>query len=101
MDYDKLVASFSRKAQYEAARTAWMLDAINDCGEDVISISQLESALARWSLEAGSTLAPSRRLSFDVPLPAKVADWNGCAASMPWKKKTSVWHNPSDARGAR
>ena len=76
MDYDNLVASFSRTKQYEAAGTVWMLNPI--CSDiDDVSVSQLEGAMGMWSEETcrlSSSHAPSRRLSFDVPLPVKVVD---------------------------
>ena len=76
MDYDNLVASFSRTKQYEAAGTVWMLDPI--CSDiDDVSVSQLEGAMGMWSEETyrlSSSHAPSRRLSFDVPLPVRVVD---------------------------
>ena len=76
MDYDNLHASFSRTKQYEAAGTVWMLDPI--CSDfDDVSISQLEGAMAMWSEETyrlSSSHAPSRRLSFDVPLPVRAVD---------------------------
>eukprot|EP00959_Pyramimonas_sp_CCMP1952_P043273 905594-Pyramimonas_sp.AAC.1 len=72
MDYDNLVASFSRTKEYEAAGTAWMLDPI--CSDiDDVTVSQLVGAMGAWSEEAysfSSKHAPSRRLSFDAPIPA-------------------------------
>ena len=76
MDYDNLVASFSRTKQYEAAGTVWMLDPI--CSDiDDVSVSQLEGAMGMWSeatYRLSSSHAPSRRLSFDVLLPVSVVD---------------------------
>ena len=75
MNYDNLVRSFSQSAQYEAAGTVWMLDAITAYRGDSMIITQLESAMWTWSEEAfllSSPDAKSRRYSFDVPLPAKV-----------------------------
>ncbi|CAK0885854.1 unnamed protein product, partial [Prorocentrum cordatum] len=76
MDYGNLVASFSRAKEYEAAGAAWMLDPI--CSDiDDVTVSQLEGAMGMWSEEAyslSSKHAPSRRLSFDAPIPALVVD---------------------------
>ena len=76
MDFDHLEASFSRTGQYEAAGTVWMLDPI--CPDiDEVAISQLEGCMGLWTEEAyirSSDHVPSRRLSFDVPLPVKVVD---------------------------
>ena len=76
MDNDNLVASFSRTKQYEAAGAVWMLDLI--CSDiDDVSVSQLEGAMGMWSEETyrlSSIHAPSRRLSFDVPLPVRLVD---------------------------
>ncbi|CAK0876657.1 unnamed protein product [Prorocentrum cordatum] len=76
MDYGNLVASFSRTKECEAAGAVWMLDPI--CSDiDDITVGQLEGAMSAWSEEAyplSSKHAPSRRLSFDVPLPALVVD---------------------------
>ena len=77
MNYDNLVKSFSQSAQYEAAGTVFMLDAVSGSPADVVTISQLESATRTWSEEAfllSSNHLPSRRYSFDVPLPAMVVD---------------------------
>eukprot|EP00959_Pyramimonas_sp_CCMP1952_P190331 3981030-Pyramimonas_sp.AAC.1 len=76
MNYDNLLASFCRTRQYEAAGAAWMVDPICSDTDDV-SISQLEGAMGMWAEEAyllSSNHAPSRRLSFDVPLPVKAVD---------------------------
>ncbi|CAK0877496.1 unnamed protein product, partial [Prorocentrum cordatum] len=76
MDYDNLVASFSRAEECEAAGAVWMLDPIFSDIDDV-TVSQLEGAMGMWSEEAyslSSKHAPSRRLSFDVPIPALVVD---------------------------
>ena len=77
MNYDNLNSSFSQTAQYEAAGTVWMLDALTPSRSDVVSISQLESAMWARSEDAfllSSATPSSRRFSFDVPLPAKVED---------------------------
>ena len=76
MDFDHLEASFSRTGQYEAPGTVWMLDPICPCIDEV-TMSQLEGAMGMWTEEAylrSSDHVPSRRLSFDVPLPVKVVD---------------------------
>ncbi|CAK0884263.1 unnamed protein product, partial [Prorocentrum cordatum] len=76
MDCDNLVASFSRTKEYEAAGAAWMSGTI--CSDiDDATISQLEGAVGVRSEEAyslSSGHAPSRRLSFDAPIPALVVD---------------------------
>ncbi|CAK0804948.1 unnamed protein product, partial [Prorocentrum cordatum] len=76
MDFDSLVASFPRVEEYEAAGAAWMLDPV--CADiDDVTVSQLEGAMSIWSEETfllSSKHAPSRRLTFDVPLPALVVD---------------------------
>ena len=77
MNYENLTQSFSKSAQYEAPGTVWMLDAISDTSYDTINVSQLESATRSWSEEAfifSSTNPASRRYTFDVPFPAKIAD---------------------------
>ena len=79
MNYENLKRSFSQSAQYEAAGTVWMLDPVQDSSSDVMTITQLESAMWTWSQEAFILSSPheaSRRFSFDVPLPAKVEDQN-------------------------
>ncbi|CAK0884988.1 unnamed protein product [Prorocentrum cordatum] len=72
MDFDNLVASFSPAKEYEAAAALWMLDPV--CADiDDVAVSQLEGAMSTWSEETfflSSKHAPSRRLTFDVPLPA-------------------------------
>ena len=76
MNYDNLIASFSRTSQYEAAGTVWMLDPTGADIDDV-TISQLEGATGMWAAEThvrSSTKASLRRVSFDVPLPVKVVD---------------------------
>ena len=81
MNYENLKRSFSQSAQYEAAGTVWMLDAVQDSSSDVMTITQLESAMWTWSPEAFILSSPheaSRRFSFDVPLPAKVEDQICC-----------------------
>ena len=92
MDYDHLVASFSRTKQYEAAGTVWMLDPI--CSDvDDVSVSQLEGAMGMWSEETyrlSSSHAPSRRLSFDVPLPVKVVDEKVAQRAVPGKPGVRV-----------
>ena len=73
MHYDHLLRSLSQTAQCEAAGTIWMLGAISHARCDAISISQLEGALWTCSEEAfllSFSHPPSRRYSFDVPLPA-------------------------------
>ncbi|CAK0907025.1 unnamed protein product, partial [Prorocentrum cordatum] len=76
MDYDNLVASFSRTKEYEAAGAVWMLDPM--CSDiDDVTVSQLEGAMGMRSEEAyslSSKHAPSRHLSFDAPIPALVVD---------------------------
>ena len=77
MQHEHLTLSFSKTAQYEAAGTLWMLDAVNDPHLDSVSISQVESAMWLWSEEAfrmSSAQPRTRRFSFDVPLPAMVVD---------------------------
>ncbi|CAK0791991.1 unnamed protein product [Prorocentrum cordatum] len=76
MDFDNLVASFPRTKEYEAAGAVWMLDPV--CADiDDVAVSQLEGAMRIWSEETfllSPKHAPSRRLTFDVPLPALVVD---------------------------
>ncbi|CAK0883673.1 unnamed protein product [Prorocentrum cordatum] len=76
MDFDSLVASFSRTKEYEAAGAVWMLDPV--CADiDDVTVSQLEGAMSIWSEETfllSSKHAPSRRLTFDVPLLALVVN---------------------------
>ena len=77
MHYENLQQSFTQSAQYEAAGTVWMLDPLTGSRSDVLSISQLESAM--WILSEAAFLQSSqcesaRRFSFDVALPAKVED---------------------------
>jgi hypothetical protein len=78
INYDRLVASFSRTAQYEAAGTIWMLDPIDESASgDAISASQLESAMAMFSqsaFERSSMTLQQKRYSFDVPTPAFVSN---------------------------
>ena len=77
MHHSNLVMSFQKTAQYEAAGTIWMLDPAGDPGCDNISIGQMESAMSLWSEETflrSSAQPLARRYSFDVALPAKVAD---------------------------
>ena len=58
LDYDNLLASFSRTKQYEAAGTVWMLDPI--CSDiDDVSVGQLEGAMAMWQ----EGIPPLRRAS--------------------------------------
>ena len=87
MDYGNLVASSSRTKQYEAVGTVWMLDPI--CSDfDAVSVGQLEGAMSMWSEETyrlSSSHAPSRRLSFDVPLPVRVVDTNVAQRAAPDK----------------
>ena len=76
MTFDNLHHAFRKTGQYEAAGTVWMLDALADGAAAAISVSQLEGAMGTWS-EARYTLSsdhpPSRRYSFDVPLPPESA----------------------------
>ena len=92
MNYDNLVASFSRTREYEAAGTVWMVDPI--CPDiDDVTISQLEGAMGMWAEETylrSSTHAPSRRLSFDVPLPVKVVDAKAAQRVEPGKPGVCV-----------
>ena len=92
LDYDNLLASFSRTKQYEAAGTVWMLDPI--CSDlDEVLISQLEGGASMWSEETyllSSTDAASRRLSFDVPLPVKVVDEKVAQRAEPGKPGVRV-----------
>ena len=77
MNYDNVQQSFSQTAQYEAAGTVWFLNPITGCQSDVMSISQLDSAMLAWSEQAFKQSSPTesaRRFSSDVPLPAKVED---------------------------
>eukprot|EP00959_Pyramimonas_sp_CCMP1952_P223453 4671673-Pyramimonas_sp.AAC.1 len=77
MQYDNLQLSFSKTGQYEAAGTVWMLDPLPADTSDTVSISQLDAAMANWSEERlllSSDHPPSRRYSFDVPLPARVVN---------------------------
>ena len=77
MNYNNLVKSFAQSAQYEAAGTIRMLDAILESHLDSITISQLQTAMGILSEEAiilSSTQPGNRLYSFDVPLPAKVVD---------------------------
>jgi len=77
MNYDSLQLSFSKKGQYEAAGTVWMLDPIDDGTSDTVSISQLEGAMAMWTEERfllSSEHPPSRRYSLVAPLPARVVN---------------------------
>ena len=92
MDYDNLVASFSRTKQYEAAGTVWMLDPIRSDIDD-FSLSALEGAMGLWSEDAfrrSSNHAPWRRLSFDVPLPVKVVDSKVAQRAEPGKAGVCV-----------
>ena len=92
MDYDSLVASFSRTRQYEAAGTVWMLDPIRS-DLDGFSLSALEGAMGLWSEDAfrrSSNHAPWRRLSFDVPLPVSVIDTNVAQRAEPGKSRVFV-----------
>ena len=51
MNYDNLVASFSRTKQYEAAGTVFMLDPV--CSDnDAVTVSQLDGAMSIWSNES-------------------------------------------------
>ena len=76
MDYDNMLASFSRTKEYEAAGTVFMLDPVS--GEiDAVTVSQLDGSMSLWSEETfrlSSKQPQMRRFSFDVPLPALVVD---------------------------
>ena len=77
MNYNNLVASFSRAAQYEAAGTVWTLDPV--CADhDNVSVSQFQGAMGVRTSEtyvrSSATPAGVRRISFDVPLPVKVVE---------------------------
>ena len=77
MHYGNSQQSFALSAQYEAAGTVFMLDPLTGAKSDVMSITQLESAMFMWSDEAclqSSQTESARRFSVDVPLPAKVED---------------------------
>ncbi len=77
MQYDNLQLSFSTTGQYEAAGAVWMLDPLAADTSDIVSISQLDAAMANWTEERlllSSDHPPSRRYSFDVPLPARVVN---------------------------
>ncbi|CAK0819347.1 unnamed protein product [Prorocentrum cordatum] len=77
MNYDNLQMSFSKTGQYEAAGTVWMLDPFAGDTTDSVSISQLDAAMGMWSEEKlllSSDHPPSRRYSFDAPLPARVVN---------------------------
>ena len=78
MNFDNLVTSFQKTNQYESAGTIWMLDCVIAASTgDSLSISQLESALEKWSPEAfraSSKCEKDRRFTFDVPVPAQVVD---------------------------
>ena len=82
MRYDNLQHSFGRNGQCEAAGTMWMLDAISKSNNDSapgeqITVSQLEGAAYMFSQEAFALSSPSpqsRPFSFNVPLPAAVAN---------------------------
>ena len=53
MNFNNMMTSFSKTSQYEAAGTVWMLDCVIAASTgDSLSISQLESALEKWSPEA-------------------------------------------------
>ena len=54
-----------------------MLDPIDDGASDTVSITQLDGAMAMWTEERlllSSEHPPSRRYSFEVPLPARVVN---------------------------
>ena len=76
MNYDNMIASFSRTSQYEAAGTIWMLDPIDEVvSGDNISAGQLECAMGQFSQSAfdiSAVTAHMKRFSFDVPTPAFV-----------------------------
>ncbi|CAK0878358.1 unnamed protein product [Prorocentrum cordatum] len=77
MQHDNLQLSFSKTGQYEAAGAVWMLDPLPADTSDTVSISQLDAAMANWTEERlllSSDHPPSRRYSFDVPLPARVGN---------------------------
>ena len=87
MNFDNLVASFARGAQYEAAGTVWTLDPV--CADhDNVSVSQFQGAMGAWTSETyvRSSATPGvRRISFDVPLPVKVVDKNVAQRADPGK----------------
>ena len=92
MNFDNMVTSFSRAAQYEAAGTVWMLDPV--CADhDDVSVSQLEGAMGMWTAETyvrSSANAGARRISFDVPLPVKAVDKNVAQRAEPDKTGVCV-----------
>ena len=92
MNFDNMVTSFSRAAQYEAAGTVWMLDPV--CADhDDVSVSQLEGAMGMWTAETyvrSSATPGARRVSFDVPLPVKVVDKNVAQRAEPGKTGVCV-----------
>ena len=100
MNFDNLTASFAATAQYEAAGTIWMLDAIGELdpasgGQDPVTLSQLESATWLWSEEAfamSSVNPQSRRFSFDVPLPARVTNAQVAQRASPGKPAVLMAH---------
>ena len=92
MNFDNMVTSFSRAAQYEAAGTVWMLDPV--CADhDDVSVSQLEGAMGMWTAETvvrSSATPGDRRISFDVPLPVKAVDKNVAQRAEPGKTGVCV-----------
>ena len=96
MNYDNMVTSFSRAAQYEAAGTVWMLDPV--CADhDDVSVSQLEGAMGMWTAETyvrSSATPGDRRISFDVPLPVKAVDKNVAQRADPGKAGVCVPQPP-------
>ena len=92
MNYNNLVASFSRAAQYEAAGTVWTLDPV--CADhDNVSVSQFQGAMGAWTSETyvrSSATPGARRISFDVPLPVKAVDKNVAQRAEPDKTGVCV-----------
>ena len=77
LNHENLMLSFSQSSQYEGAGTVFMCDFVAEADLDTIRPCQLESASWCWSgaaFQASSPHAPSRRYSFDVPIPVKVVD---------------------------
>ena len=77
MNHENLELSFRQSSMYEAAGTIFMCDFVSEEELERIRPCQLDHAAALWTEEAylqSSTHAPSRRYSFDVPIPVKVED---------------------------
>ena len=49
LHYGNMMTSFSKTGQYEAAGTVWMCEVTPDAVVDTLSVSQLESAMWKWS----------------------------------------------------